>query len=84
VPIKPGLDNPDEPVFITGVFLYLSFLLETISEAFVMLEDWLVLSTSKEFTFSGKPGNYRGGMMKIKTTYNLALPISTGRHARFG
>ena len=39
-PVDPGDENPNEPVFITGEIPYTSpFFLDTISEAFVMLED---------------------------------------------
>jgi C-terminal processing protease CtpA/Prc len=40
IPVMPGEENPDEPVFITGKIPYTSpFFLNTISEPFVMLED---------------------------------------------
>ncbi len=39
-PVAPGAANPNEPVFITGEIPFTSpFFLDTISEAFVMLED---------------------------------------------
>ena len=39
-PVEPGEGNPDEPVFITGEISYTSpFFVDTLSEAFVMLED---------------------------------------------
>jgi len=39
-PVEPGEGNPDEPVFITGEIPYTSpFFVDTLSEAFVMLED---------------------------------------------
>lgn len=39
-PVYPGAENPDEPVFITGEIPYTSpFFVDTLSEAFVMLED---------------------------------------------
>ena len=40
IPVQPGIENPDEPVFITGEIPYTSpFFLNTISAPFVMLED---------------------------------------------
>ena len=40
IPVQPGVENPDEPVFITGEIPYTSpFFLNTISAPFVMLED---------------------------------------------
>jgi carboxyl-terminal processing protease len=40
IPIKPGVENPDEPVFITGEIPYTSpFFMNTLSQSFVMLED---------------------------------------------
>ncbi|MFH1634963.1 MAG: S41 family peptidase [Chloroflexota bacterium] len=39
-PVEPGEANPDEPVFITGEIPFTSpFFLDSIAEAFVMLED---------------------------------------------
>ena len=39
-PVDPGAENPDEPVFITGEIPFTSpFFIDTLSEAFVMLED---------------------------------------------
>ena len=40
IPVKPGEENPDEPVYITGDIPYTSpFFANTISEPFVLLED---------------------------------------------
>jgi C-terminal processing protease CtpA/Prc len=40
IPVEPGEDNPDEPVFITGHIPYTSpFFINSISQPFVMLED---------------------------------------------
>ena len=40
IPVKPGGDNPDEPVFITGDIPYTSpFFINTLSQPFVLLED---------------------------------------------
>ncbi len=40
IPVSPGEENPDEPVFVSGEIPFTSpFFLDTISEAFVMLED---------------------------------------------
>ncbi len=54
IPVKPGLQNPNEPVFISGSIPYTSpFFLDSISEPFVLLEDQAgFLSRDKEFTFS--------------------------------
>jgi C-terminal processing protease CtpA/Prc len=39
-PVDPGAENPNEPVFITGEIPFTSpFFVDTLSEAFVMLED---------------------------------------------
>ena len=53
IPVEIGEANPDEPVFITGEIPYTSpFFLETISEAFVMLEDETgFIHRDKEFVF---------------------------------
>jgi C-terminal processing protease CtpA/Prc len=40
IPINPGTENPTEPVFISGEIPFTSpFFLDSVSEAFVMLED---------------------------------------------
>ena len=52
-PVEPGEANPDEPVFIIGEIPYTSpFFLDTIAEAFVMLEDQGgFIQRDKEFSF---------------------------------
>ena len=52
-PVDPGEENPDEPVFITGDIPFTSpFFLDTIAEAFVLLEDQGgFVNREKEFTF---------------------------------
>lgn len=54
IPVKPGEQNPDEPVFISGNIPYTSpFFLDSISEPFVLLEDQAgFINRNKEFTFS--------------------------------
>ncbi|RME06618.1 MAG: hypothetical protein D6803_06050, partial [Anaerolineae bacterium] len=53
MPLQPGAANPDEPVFVSGEIPFTSpFFLETLSEAFVMLEDQTgFVRRDKEFVF---------------------------------
>jgi hypothetical protein len=78
IPVQPGEDNPDEPVFISGDIPYTSpFFLNTISEPFVMLEDLAGFSQrDREFEFPVV--GQAIGPVEIqedgKLTYGLALP----------
>jgi C-terminal processing protease CtpA/Prc len=78
IPVMPGEENPDEPVFITGKIPYTSpFFLNTISEPFVMLEDAAGFAQrDREFVFPlvGQaigPVEVTEGQEVI---YSLALP----------
>ena len=78
IPVEPGDDNPDEPVFIMGDIPFTSpFFLDTIAEAFVMLEDqggfW---QRNLEFEFP-VVGQAIGPVELIEdetVAYSLALP----------
>lgn len=78
LPVKVGEENPNEPVFITGKIPFTSpFFLDTISEAYVMLEDETgFILRDKEYIF---PLNSQvlGPVELIDDetlTYQLALP----------
>lgn len=53
IPVVPGGENPDEPVFITGDIPYTSpFFINTLSQPFVMLEDQTgFVNRDKDFQF---------------------------------
>jgi C-terminal processing protease CtpA/Prc len=53
-PVQPGPENPDEPVFIRGDIPYTSpFFLDTLSEAYVLLEDQAgFINRDEEFEFT--------------------------------
>jgi len=77
-PVEPGLENPDEPVFINGEIPYTSpFFLNTISQPFVLLEDQAgFIERNREFEFPLEGQVI--GPVKIhedeKLTYSLSLP----------
>lgn len=79
IPIKPGNENPDEPVFITGDIPYTSpFFINTIHEPLVLLEDQAgAIKRDKDFTFRlesqviGPVEVHRNNTL----TYSLALPL---------
>jgi hypothetical protein len=76
--VKPGAENPDEPVYITGDIPYTSpFFLDSISEPFVMLEDQTgFVRRDKEFQFPLQ--SQAIGPVEVhedqKLTFELALP----------
>lgn len=78
VPVSPGEENPDEPVFITGDIPYTSpFFINTIFEPFVLLEDQAgFASRDKEFIF--RLEGQAIGPVEIhndqRVSYSLALP----------
>src|SRR3990172_2155669 len=78
IPVKPGVENPDEPVFISGVIPYTSpFFLDTISEPFVLLEDQAgFINRDKEFVFAlaGQTMGPVEGHDDLTLTYFLTLP----------
>ena len=85
IPVTPGDENPDEPVFITGDIPYTSqFFLNTIYEPFVLLEDQAgFVSRDKDFTF--RLEGQAIGPVEVhddqSITYSLALPsIPQGTH----
>lgn len=79
IPVEPGKENPDEPVYITGDIPYTSpFFLNTIYEPFVLLEDEAgAIKRDKDFTFRlesqaiGPVEVHRNDTL----TYSLALPL---------
>ncbi len=77
-PVEPGEENPDEPVFITGEIPYTSpFFLDTISEAFVMLEDqggFIERDLDFEFPLVGQIIGPVELFDEDTVTFNLALP----------
>lgn len=78
IPVNPGVENPDEPVFITGDITYTSpFFTNTISEPFVLLEDQAGFANrDREFQFS-LAGQALGPVVVDddgSVTYALALP----------
>jgi len=78
IPVKPGVENPDEPVFISGNIPYTSpFFLDTISEPFVLLEDQAgFVQRDKEFTFAlaGQTIGPVEVQEDLTLTYFLTLP----------
>jgi len=79
VPVEPGVENPDEPVFITGDIPYTSpFFINTLDEPFVLLEDEAgAVKRDKDFTF--RLESQAIGPVEVHrdntVTYNLALPF---------
>jgi C-terminal processing protease CtpA/Prc len=78
VPVEPGNENPDEPVFITGNIPYTSpFFINTLDEPFVLLEDEAgAVRRDKDFTF--RLESQAIGPVEVHRdntiTYSLALP----------
>ena len=79
IPVQPGAENPDEPVFITGEITYTSpFFLNSIYEPFVLLEDAAgFIHRDKNFVF--RLEGQAIGPVEIQgedepLTYSLALP----------
>jgi len=78
IPVIPGEENPDEPVFITGDIPYTSpFFLDSISEPFVLLEDQAgFVQRDEEFKFN--LASQAIGPVELlgdgTVTYSLALP----------
>ena len=77
-PVKPGEENPDEPVFISGNIPYTSpFFLNSISEPFVMLEDqagFINRDTEFEFSLVGQAIGPVEILEDQTLKYYLALP----------
>lgn len=77
-PVEPGEENPDEPVFITGDIPYTSpFFLDTIAEAFVMLEDqggFFNRDLEFEFPLAGQAIGPVALIDDATVAYSLALP----------
>lgn len=79
IPVEPGSENPDEPVFITGDIPYTSpFFMNTIHEPLVLLEDQAgAIKRDKDFTF--RLESQAIGPVEIHRndtlTYSLALPL---------
>ena len=78
IPVEPGGENPDEPVFIIGDIPFSSpFFLDTISEAFVMLEDqggFLQRNLEFEFPLVGQAIGPVELIEDETVAYSLALP----------
>ncbi len=78
IPVEPGANNPDEPVYVSGEIPYTSpFFVNTISEPFVLLEDQAGFARrDKEFRFSLE-GQTIGPVEvseDLTLSYSLALP----------
>jgi len=77
-PVEPGEDNPDEPVYITGEIPFTSpFFLNTISEAFVLLEDqggFIARDLEFEFLLAGQVLGPVELVNEDTVTFGLALP----------
>jgi C-terminal processing protease CtpA/Prc len=77
-PVEPGEENPDEPVYITGEIPFTSpFFLDTISEAFVMLEDqggFIQRDLEFEFLLAGQALGPVELLDEDTVTFSLALP----------
>lgn len=77
-PVIPGVNNPDEPVFITGEIPYTSpFFLDTIQQPFILLEDQAgFINRDREFIFP--TDSQILGPVELhpdeSLTYQLALP----------
>ncbi len=77
-PVIPGVNNPDEPVFITGEIPYTSpFFLDTIQQPFILLEDQAgFIDRDREFIFP--IDSQILGPVELhpdeSLTYQLALP----------
>ncbi len=77
-PVKPGVDHPDEPVFISGEIPFTSpFFLDTLSEAFVMLEDqggFIQRDLEFEFRLEGQTIGPVEQIDDETLAYQLSLP----------
>ena len=78
IPVKPGAENPLEPVFISGEIPFTSpFFLDTIAEAFVMLEDqggFFQRDLEFEFPLEGQVIGPVELIDEETLTYQLSLP----------
>ena len=78
IPVQPGGENPDEPVFISGEIPYTSpFFLNTISAPFVMLEDqagFYARDRQFEFPLLGQVIGPVEVQPDGTITYSLSLP----------
>jgi C-terminal processing protease CtpA/Prc len=78
IPVPPGESNPQEPVFITGDIPYTSpFFLDSISQAFVLLEDqagFVHRDRKFEFPLQGQAIGPIVIHQDNSVTYSLALP----------
>jgi carboxyl-terminal processing protease len=78
IPVEAGQDNPQEPVFITGKIPFTSpFFLDTVYEAFVMLEDqggFIQRDLEFEFPLVGQVIGPVELVDDDTLTYQLSLP----------
>jgi len=78
IPVMPGAEHPNEPVFITGEIPFTSpFFLDTIAEAFVMLEDqggFIQRDLEFEFPLEGQAIGPVELIDEDTVAYQLALP----------
>ena len=78
IPVKPGSENPQEPVFISGEIPFTSpFFLDTVAEAFVMLEDqsgFIQRNWEFEFPLEGQIIGPVELVDEETLTYQLSLP----------
>lgn len=78
IPVEPGAENPQEPVYISGEIPFTSpFFLDTIAEAFVMLEDqggFYERDLEFEFPLEGQVIGPVAMIDDETLTYQLSLP----------
>lgn len=79
IPVVPGIENPSEPVFVSGTIRYtFPFFEDTLAEPFVLLEDQAgMIRRDEEFVFQ-PAGQVLGAVEAFpeedRLTYTLALP----------
>ncbi len=78
IPVMPGSEHPNEPVLISGEIPFTSpFFLDTVAEAFVMLEDqggFIQRDLEFEFPLEGQAIGPVEIIGEDKLSYQLALP----------
>jgi len=79
IPVQPGENNPDEPVFITGHIPYTSpFFINSISQPFVMLEDQAgFVNRDKDFKFPLEGQTIGPVEIQEDETLNYSLSLPT-------
>ncbi len=78
IPVRPGAEHPDEPVYIHGEIPFTSpFFIDTVAEAFVMLEDqggFIARNLEFEFPLQGQAIGPVELVGDDRLLYELALP----------